>query len=265
MSGGALTDAILAFGAHPDDAELAFGGTLARLAQAGAAVRIVDLTAGERASRGDREARAREAAAAARALGIEGRECLGLPDLGVRDSDPDQVRAVVESIRRHRPALVLAPHPEEGHPDHRAGAALVERACLEARLWRSGASGERHVVGQLFLAWPAAGAEQGGGAGGGGRLGGGLVVDVGETMAAKRAALECYASQFGDGPGPQTRLARAGFLELVEARARVAGAAIEARYGEGLTWRGALRLTPVLAAWLGGAQAVRTGHGEGAR
>lgn len=242
---------VLAVGAHPDDVELSFGGTLARLARAGVRVGIVDLTAGERGSRGDAAARAAEAAAAARVLGAAGRECLGLPDLGLLPDDPTQVRAVTEALRRWRPALVLAPHPEEGHPDHRAGSGLIERACLEARLWRSAAAGERHVVDQLLFAWPAAGAAQGGGAGGGGGLGGGLVVDVSGSFAAKRAALECYASQFGDGPGPETRLARAGFLELVEARARVAGAAVEASHGEGFTWRGALRLSPELAAWLG--------------
>jgi N-acetylglucosamine malate deacetylase 1 len=252
-----VTADVLAFGAHPDDAELSFGATLARLAGAGARVVIADLTGGERGTRGDPARRAAEAAAAARELGVAERVCLALPDLGLRADDPAQVRAAVELVRRCRPALVLAPHPEEGHPDHRAGAALVERACLEARFTRADADGERHVVEQLLFAWPAAGAEQGGGAGGGGRLGGGLVVDVSATWAAKRAALLCYASQFGAGPGPETRLSRDGFLELVEARARVAGAAVEARYGEGFTWRGALRLGGAVAAWLGAAGGSR--------
>jgi LmbE family N-acetylglucosaminyl deacetylase len=83
------------------------------------------------------------------------------------------------------------------------------------------------------------------------------VVDVTETWARKRRALECYRSQFEPGPGPETRLTAPGFLELVEARARVAGAAIEARYGEGFTYRGALRLASGLAAWLGVAEAAR--------
>ena len=71
------------------------------------------------------------------------------------------------------------------------------------------------------------------------------------------AALECYRSQFEPGPGPETRLSAPGFLDLVEARARVAGAAIEVRHGEGFTYRGALRLTPALAAWLGVTPAAR--------
>jgi bacillithiol biosynthesis deacetylase BshB1 len=262
VSGRALreTAEVLAFGAHPDDAELAFGATLALLAGRGVRVRIVDATAGERASRGDPAARAREAAASTLALGVEGREGLGLPDLGVRADDPAQVRAVAELVRRRRPVLVLAPHPEEGHPDHRALARLVERACLEARLWRADMAGERHVVEQLLFAWPGAGAEQGGGAGGGGPLGGGMVVDVSESFAAKRAALLCYATQFGEGAGPGTRLAGTGFLELVEARARVAGAAVEAGYGEGFTWRGAARPDGPLAKWLAGPPAHAAGE-----
>ena len=245
-----MTD-VLAVGAHPDDAELSFGATLARLASSGVAVTILDLTNGERASRGDPPTREREAAEAARVLGVT-REGLGLPDLGLRKGSHEQIRAVVEAVRRHRPALVLAPHPEEGHPDHANASSLVERACYEARLARADASGPRHVVEQILFAWPGAGAAQGAGAGGGGSLGGGFVVDVSESFATKRKALACYRSQFGaGGSGPQTRLSDPGFLDLVEARARVAGAAVEARYGEGFTYRGALRLSAALAAWLG--------------
>jgi LmbE family N-acetylglucosaminyl deacetylase len=242
---------VLAFGAHPDDAELAFGGTLARLAAQGVLTVVVDCTAGERASRGDVEIRAREAADAARALGVAARESLALPDLGLRADDPVQVRAVVECVRRHRPVLILAPHPLEGHPDHRAASALVERAVLEARLARADATGTPHAVQQLLFALPGAGGDRGGGAGDGGALGGGLVVDVSESFERKQAALRAYRSQFESGPGAVTRLSAPGFLELVEARARVAGAAIGARYGEGFTWRGALRMVTPLAALLG--------------
>lgn len=245
-----MTD-VLAVGAHPDDAELAFGATLARLASSGVRAVILDLTNGERASRGDPATREREAAESARVLGVT-REGLGLPDLGLRKGSHEQITAVVEALRRHRPALVLAPHPEEGHPDHAQASALVERACYEARLAKADASLPRHAVEQLLFAWPGAGAAQGAGAGGGGSLGGGFVVDVSESFATKRKALACYRSQFGSqGPGPQTRLSDPGFLDLVEARARVAGAAVEAKYGEGFTYRGALRLTPALAVWLG--------------
>jgi bacillithiol biosynthesis deacetylase BshB1 len=253
-----VSPGVLVFGAHPDDAELAFGGIVARLTSSGVPVTLVDLTAGERASRGEPEVRGREAAEAARRLGAE-RLCLGLPDQGLRGEDLDQRRALVEVVRRIRPRAVLAPHPVEGHPDHQAASRLAELAVEEARFRRSSAAGERHVVEQLFFAWPAAGADQGGGAGGGGELGGGLIVDISGFLPAKLEALRAHGSQFDAGDGPETRLATGGFLEIVEARARVAGAAIGVRYGEGLIWRGALSLSRWLAGWAGGAE---TGSGK---
>src|SRR3989442_2967243 len=71
---------LAAFCAHPDDAELVAGGTLAREAARGRRIAIVDLTRGESGSRGTPETRAAEATEAARVLGVAHRESLGLPD-----------------------------------------------------------------------------------------------------------------------------------------------------------------------------------------
>ena len=53
---------------HPDDAELALGGTLARAKAQGYSTAIIDLTKGEAATKGTPEIRAEEAAAAAQSL-----------------------------------------------------------------------------------------------------------------------------------------------------------------------------------------------------
>ena len=66
--------------AHPDDAEIVMGGTLAAEASRGRRVAIVDLTRGESGTRGTPEARAAEAREAARILGVQHRETLQLPD-----------------------------------------------------------------------------------------------------------------------------------------------------------------------------------------
>ena len=126
----------LFFGAHPDDVELTSGGLAALLAGHGHRVAIVDLTRGEAASRGSVEQRAAEAQAAAGELGVETRESLGLPDLGLDGSDRDQLRAVVATLRRYAPALVVAPHRDDPHPDHGEAAHLVGRACYVAGLAR---------------------------------------------------------------------------------------------------------------------------------
>jgi LmbE family N-acetylglucosaminyl deacetylase len=65
-----MTD-ILAFGAHPDDVELAAAGTLIHHIKMGAKVSIVDLTAGEMGTRGDAETRAAEAELSRNIMGDE--------------------------------------------------------------------------------------------------------------------------------------------------------------------------------------------------
>ena len=62
--------AALFLGPHPDDVEIAAGGTILRLVRAGQRVAIVDLTAGEMGSRGSGPERLQEAAAAAARLGL---------------------------------------------------------------------------------------------------------------------------------------------------------------------------------------------------
>src|SRR2546422_6865509 len=64
---------LLAIAAHPDDAELTCGGTLAKMAKHGYKVGILDLTAGEMGTRGTRETRAKEAEKAAKILGVKWR------------------------------------------------------------------------------------------------------------------------------------------------------------------------------------------------
>src|SRR5688572_12598407 len=97
--------------AHPDDAELVMGGTLAREAAAGRRVALLDLTRGESGSRGTPETRAEEAAEAARILGVAHRESLGLPDSAL-EHRVEHRDVLVRALRRLRPHVVLAQHWE---------------------------------------------------------------------------------------------------------------------------------------------------------
>ena len=56
---------VLIISPHPDDAELAMGGTIAKMVEAGFDVKIVDLTDGEPTPFGTRQIRLREASTAA--------------------------------------------------------------------------------------------------------------------------------------------------------------------------------------------------------
>ncbi len=125
--------ALIACCAHPDDAELIAGGTLRAAVERGQRVGIVDLCAGECATKGTVEIRAREAIAAARILGVAHRECLGLPDGGLVLEAGHKDR-VVEALRRLRPRIVITHHGEHRHPDHEIASELVRTAAFLAGL-----------------------------------------------------------------------------------------------------------------------------------
>lgn len=214
---------LVAFGAHPDDVELAAAGTVARAVALGHRAWIVDLTRGERGTAGTPEIRDEEARTAARILGAE-RRTLDLPDTGLSRTDPIQRRAVVEAIRRHRPDLILAPTGGDRHPDHIETHHLVRNAVFLARLANhepeAGAPHRTRAV--LFYPSsrePLADPD--------------LIVDVSATIDQKMSALARYTSQFVRPPGgPATRLNEPGFLERIRARAAAVGLEAGVAFGE---------------------------------
>src|SRR5713226_3763394 len=132
---------LLAIAAHPDDVELTCGGTLIKMVELGYKVGILDLTAGEMGSRGSPEIRRREAAAAARILGVHHRENLGLPDAHLEASQEYKL-SVARRIRALRPHTVILPYWEGRHPDHYTAARLAYEGCFLAGLKRLSLEGE---------------------------------------------------------------------------------------------------------------------------
>jgi len=231
---------LLVFSAHPDDAEIGMGATLALHARLGYAVGVVDLTWGELSSTGSNEARRREVDSASRALGLAARECLGIPD-GAIEPSRENVDRAVECLRRYRPGVVLAPHGQDRHPDHRRCAELVEEAVFSSGLARfDPGSGDGSVAPRTtplphrprrvlyYLVNSDARPS--------------LVVDVSSEYERKREALRCYESQFVRRKGdPATPLNDPAYLKNVEARDRYFGSLIGAQYGEGFVARFTLR------------------------
>jgi len=229
---------VLAVGPHPDDVELGCGGTVARLATGGKRLGILDLTAGGLGTRGDVTVRAREAEAAARALGVAWRSCLALPDGGIKAGDSEQLEKVVALLRSARPRALLLPHPGDAHPDHGEAAALVRRAGFFSGLARFLPElGAAHRA-NLVLAYP--GARQ--------LLRPSLVVDISAHVGAKREALAAHASQFDKAAGGPTHLATGYFLAAVEGRDRACGNLMGCEFGEGFTSVGAVSADEL--AWL---------------
>ena len=124
------------FGAHPDDVEIACGGTLARLAQLGYKVGIVDLTDGEPTPLCDDPAiRRAEATAAAEKLGVNIRKILSQPNRRLFDSFEARV-ALATEFRRYRPRLVIGfgDKTPMASPDHWQAMQITDAAVFYSRL-----------------------------------------------------------------------------------------------------------------------------------
>jgi len=133
MTSGAGIDAlpadVLAIAAHRDDVEQTCGGTLLRMAARGLRTAILDLTQGESGTRGTAEDRAREAAEAARLLGVGWRQALDLPDGAIENSLENRLK-IVRILRQVRPRVVILPYWQARHPDHAIVATLGYEACF---------------------------------------------------------------------------------------------------------------------------------------
>src|SRR5271169_6564220 len=93
---------VVAVGAHPDDVEIACGGTLAKLVQQGHRVGIIDLTDGEPTPGSPSpEVRLAEARRAAEVLGVAHRVTLNLPNRRLFDTFEARVALACE-FRRFR-------------------------------------------------------------------------------------------------------------------------------------------------------------------
>lgn len=124
---------VLAFGAHPDDIEFGCGGILAKLAAQKKRIVMVDLTVGDKGTKGNPEIRRKEGEAAAAIIGAE-RVFLDFADCEIIDSYPARLE-LTKVIRQYRPHLILAPmwKGEQNHPDHLACGVMARYACRYAR------------------------------------------------------------------------------------------------------------------------------------
>lgn len=186
---------VIAVGAHPDDVEIACGGTLAKLVCQGYQVGIIDLTDGEPTpgSPGP-EVRLAEAQKAAEVLGVQVRVQLDLPNRRLFDTFEARV-ALGKELRKYRPRLVLGfgEKTPMASPDHWQAMQITDAAVFYARLTKWDEYFDHlpvHTVSaQLYytlgfgtLEMPAAA--------------GHLVVDIGDTLDTKIKAVRCYATQF---------------------------------------------------------------------
>lgn len=205
---------LVAVGAHPDDVEIACGGTLARLVHKGYRVGIVDLTDGEPTpgSLGP-DVRLAEARHAAEILGVQVRENLNLPNRRLFDTFEARL-ALARVFRRYRPKVVLGFGGKTvlASPDHHQAMLITDAAVFYSRLskWDEYFDGlpVHSIVNQLSfhialhgLDWPEAS--------------GYIVADIGPTLAQKIDAVRAYQTQFP--------AAKAGIYRAIESMNRYHG------------------------------------------
>jgi bacillithiol biosynthesis deacetylase BshB1 len=224
---------ILAVFAHPDDVELAVGGTLLKMKHLGYRTGALDVTRGEMGTRGTVEGRAKEAEEAAKILKLDTRENLGLPDGHVFVTDDERV-AMVRAFRRLKPRVVLTHQIGDSHPDHDHIAQLVREASRLAamRNYDPDTGGERiplpivahNVFSRLIV--PS------------------FIVDISDFLADKMAAIRAHKSQFYDPASkePETMLTGKSFLDQLENRSRHFGTMIGVGAGEPFFVREALNV-----------------------
>jgi len=192
---------VLAIGAHPDDLELGLGGTLARLARAGAHVVMAVVSVP-----GDRERRTAEARAAAAILGCELRFLIE-DGRRIDDFKPYQLVGMFdELIAGLAPAAVFTHSASEFHRDH----ASVYEATVSAQRLRFFDLFSYHPTMCRPVPVP---------------FNPRAYVDISETVDVKLEAINAHASQFS---------CRGIDTEVYRDFARLHGRMIGVKYAEGL-------------------------------
>ncbi|HUF11442.1 MAG TPA: PIG-L deacetylase family protein [Rhodothermales bacterium] len=193
----------LVIAAHPDDEVLGCGGTIARLARDGTAVKVIILSDGESSrwqSPGDvpgevvesRRAAARKAAAI---LGVEAPMMFDYPDNRFDTVPLLEITKTVESvIREFEPDTVFTHHSGDMNVDHRLTAEAVMTATRPApessveRVYSFEVLSSTHVAaghfGRPFLP--------------------NVMVEISDTIEDKLEAMKCYERELHPFPHPRS-------------------------------------------------------------
>ena len=235
-----MTVDVLFFGAHPDDIELCAGGTAAKLVKDGLRIGMVDLTRGEMGTRGTPETRRKEASNAAKALGATFRQQLDFGD-GNLQTGREQELEIIALLRQWKPKLVVAPYPDDRHPDHTRTGRIVTEASFYAGLKSLKTDLPAHrpqtvlYYLQNYMFTPS------------------FVVDVTKVWKTKMRSVAAYKSQFHDpnSKEPNTFISDPKFLEMIEARGKHFGALIGMQYGEAFVTKQPPKVDDVIGAYSG--------------
>jgi N-acetylglucosamine malate deacetylase 1 len=217
---------VLVFAAHPDDAELSMGGTIAKFTSENFKVGIIDLTRGELGTRGSAELRQKEAFQAALTLKVAVRENLSIPDGNIERNKQNLMR-VIMMIRKYKPKIIFAPFFNDRHPDHIDVSRIVKEAMFAtglAKIKTFDKEVPQHPFrpNKLFYYMQTYTFDPS------------FIIDVSSCFEAKMKAVNSYSSQFFNPKStePETFISKPGFLNYIESRAQFYGFQIGKKFGE---------------------------------
>ena len=234
---------VVAVSPHPDDAEIGCGAILAKLAEQGLNVGLIDLTDGEPTPfTVNREERLEEATESANILGLKVREILELPNRKLFDIFEARIQ-LAERLRFYKPKILLSNYGMTPHdsPDHYQGQLITEGALFYSRLSKWDEYFNSLPVHRIYTLFyyitfrenpnpDISGMSK-------------IILDVSKTFNLKRDALLSYKSQFRANPNAPS------VVQWIETMARYYGKSIDKEYGEPLFNPKAIEV-PNLDFWL---------------
>lgn len=181
---------VLSIFAHPDDAEVAAGGTLAKFAHENVEVYMLTIALGDK-GKGDTSKRLEESQQASKVIKAQEVQNLGYKD-GEFDNDLDLRKLLTEKIREIKPDLVICPDPTAvffshsyvNNRDHRqTGWAVLDVVSSAVGNSKYFSNSPAHSVSHLLCA---------------GSLDSNCVVDISKWIDRKIEAVICHQSQIGN-------------------------------------------------------------------
>ncbi len=155
-------------------------------------------------------------------LGVYERVNLQMPDRGLFLTE-ENIRKVVNVIRKYRPVLIFAPYHQDRHPDHGNCARLVDEAFFSSGIGKFQVEGDypphkaRNVYYYMINGFSTPN----------------FVVDISNFIEQKKASLQAYESQFvASATSTQTPLTN-GYIDSVVARESLFGKEAGVAFAEG--------------------------------
>jgi N-acetylglucosamine malate deacetylase 1 len=223
----------LAFGPHPDDAEIGAGAVLRKMKDLGHTTGIVDMTTGDMGW-GSPEIRLKECDDAAKILKLDMRENLDLGDCRIEDTFENRCK-VAGAIRRHRPQIIFAPYYNLpigrglGHNDHYKTGQIVANAFNLAHLRKAPVEGEPFQAKAIYFYFLPPGTAPT------------FLVDITGYFDDWMNALDCHQSQFNNADRPRPEHLPQ-VHEVFETYARYWGWQIGVKYAQAFLATGPLRV-----------------------